>query len=114
MIAKQVNLKMVRGDTQKIGIKIKGLHESPTAIYFSLKKNISDTNYILQKTLDEGIVQEQTGKYIIKLTPQDTESLAATTYQFDFEVTFGEDVVTLVIGTLELIADVTRHLEGGE
>lgn len=56
MIAKQVNLKMVRGDTQKIGIKIKGLHEPPTAIYFSLKKNISDTNYILQKTLDEGIV----------------------------------------------------------
>jgi len=110
MVTKTVTLKMVRGDSQKIGVKVRNLHEAPTAIVFSLKKSVSHNDYIFQKTLDNGIAEEGEGRYIIKINPADTEQLAPASYQFDLEMTFGEDVITLVIGTLEIIADVTRHL----
>lgn len=111
MIAKQVNLTIVRGDSATIGIQFNGLETEPDSIYFSVKRNYSDTEYKLQKTLGDGIEKDESGemKYKIKMTPEDTSGMAGGEYVYDVELTIGDTRVTPVIGNLIITPDVTRH-----
>ena len=114
MIAKTQNMTLMRGDTARIGIGIKGLDGTPEAVTFSVKKLMVDKAYIFQKTLESGIEPEQvqTGlRYVVTIEPEDTEPLIPASYYYDLEVIINGDVVTLLVGEIALRADVTRHLE---
>ena len=110
------DLALVRGDTFAIGVNVTGSEAEPDAIYFSVKRRRTETGYILQKSLDDGITPEEsededTYRYRIDIDPADTETLLAGAYVYDVEVTWGGSVHTLITGTLTIAADVTRHTE---
>ena len=113
MITKIINLETVRGDTMRFGITINGLENSTVdAIYFSVKKYASDTDYLIQKTLESGIELDE-GRYVVTILPEDTENLPAPRdYPYDIEITLNSgDVITLVEGKLSVLTDITRHLD---
>ena len=121
MRTKIVNMCLMRGDTAHIGITIKGLENAPDAITFSVKQYKGDSTYVFQKTLEDGIEPEEIEqvqgeepstdlRYIITIEPEDTERLKSRVYCYDCEFIINGDVMTLLAGDLNLVADVTRHL----
>ena len=70
---------------------------------FSVKKHITSTEYIFQKTLTED------GGFILE--PSDTKDLKPGTYRYDVEITLATgEVVTIAIGKYKLLGDITREV----
>lgn len=88
---------IVRGDTGPLYINLS--QEVDNAI-FSVKKNINDTDYVLQKEITGGMV---------KFKHEDTNNLETGEYVYDIQVEYGDDIDTPIIGTFTVIADVTRE-----
>ena len=107
------NLEMVRGDTLSFGIEIsdeEGHLVTPDTIAFSCKKTPYDTEYLFQKTLDDGISESQTKEntYVVRVAPEDTEDAELGLYSYDLEIGLNGDIFTILIGTLKIISDITR------
>ena len=118
MGAKIVNFRMIRGDTKRWGINISGLGSNTIdALYFSVRKHYSDSKYIFQKQLGDGIEpdpESENPRYIVTILPEDTERLPALDdYVYDIEITVNGDVITPIYGKITVMADVTRHLGEG-
>lgn len=110
MITKKINLEgLTRGDTICFAIKAKGVTQDVTEAYFSVKRYIDDTSYLIQKTLGNGITQEEQGLWIVRLSPADTFGLSLDTYFYDVQLNFGEDTITPMKGKFELTYDITRE-----
>lgn len=110
MITKNINLKgLTRGDTICFAIKGKGVTQDVTDAYFSVKKFVDDTEYLIQKKLGNGITQEEKGLWIVRLAPSDTYNLSLDTYFYDVQLNFGEDTITPMKGKFELTYDITRE-----
>lgn len=120
MVAKTQNMAWMRGDTAHIGIRI--INITPDELTFSVKRYKADRQYVIQKTLGNGIeptVPKQGDpagalRYIVTIDPEDTEELASGGYYYDLEAIINGDVLTLLIGEVTIAPDVTRHLEGTE
>lgn len=118
MVTKTLNLEWTRGDTQPLGIKVKG--GTPDEINFSVKRDYKDIDYIIQKTLENGIVPadpkqgdpEGLLRYILTVDPADTEGLSSGMYCYDLEMVINGTVGTMYRGNITLDPDVTRHLTG--
>lgn len=106
------NLSIVRGDTTSIGVTINGLDSDPVELYFSVKRNYNDKKYVFQKTLIDGIENDSSYHYIVRIDPSDTENLVSGRYVYDIELNINNTIITPVKGDLEISNDVTRHLEG--
>ena len=117
------------GDTYNRNFNIKKYSDPISEIYFTVKKNNSDKNFVLQKTLDNGItlcdVVYEDDKivkrtYNILISPSDTESMKPEVeYPFDVEiitpVTNGEDIhQTIITGNCILTNATTRAYNEGE
>lgn len=108
----EISLCMVRGDTSKIGICLKNLETEPDAIYMTVKRTISDEEPSFQKSLGNGIQQDESEegrKYFIIIEPEDTQTLTPAIYVYDIEITVNGDVFTPITGRLVLVPDVTQH-----
>jgi hypothetical protein len=86
---------LTRGDTANIAVSIidpntKEEYELQAGdlIKFSMKENIADTTFVLQKTF--------TNK-AIKILPADTDSLDFGEYLYDIELTFANGDVNTII-----------------
>ena len=84
-------IKMARGDVEIKNFTVKqngsAWSETPDEIYFTVKSNANDKDYKFQKRLsDGGIVLVETGKYQIKIEPEDTNGLSFSKYDFDIEI----------------------------
>ena len=101
------NISMIRGDTLSFGLEIDGLNQNLSSAYFSVKSSYSG-EILFQKSLNNGITKQETGKYVIRVAPQDTFSLDAGEYYYDFQVSVNGDVFTLLRGVLNIEFDVTR------
>lgn len=104
------NLKMVRGDTLAFGFEVDGV-KGVDGVYFSVKKTKYDDEYILQKTLSDGVEVVESGKYSVRVAPSDTYNLEVGTYYYDLQIEANGDVFTVLYGTLEIEADITRETE---
>lgn len=109
------NIGMIRGDTLALGVELlddsgQALTDDLTAAYFSCKSDPENTAYSFQKTLSNGISKVETGKYQIRVAPEDTENLEPGTYYYDFEFQIGDDVYTPLIGKLVIDIDITREI----
>ena len=107
------NLEMVRGDTLSFGIEIiddSGHLVEADTIYFSCKKTPEDTEYLFQKSLDDGISVSQTkpNSYVVRVAPEDTEDADLGVYNYDLEIGKNGDIFTVLVGTLKIISDITR------
>lgn len=104
------NLEMVRGDTLSFGIEISddtGQLITVDTISFACKKTPNDTEYLFQKTLNDGITVSS-NKYVVRVAPEDTENADLGLYSYDLEVGVNGDIFTILIGTLKIINDITR------
>lgn len=105
---KTKNIKMVAGDTVSFGFEIKGVTNLDTA-FFSCKRNYQDEYYVFQKQLGNGITAGEDGKYIVRIAPEDTESLSAGMYCYDLEVGVNNDIYTILRGDFEIVSEITSN-----
>lgn len=102
-----VSLQMVRGDTFDIVIEFERDSITLTSAYLTVKRVASSTTTIVQKTLPNGISKTGDAEYTAVLQPADTATLAPGTYDFDFQASADGEVLTPVLGKLNIIQDVT-------
>lgn len=101
------NLSMVRGDTLAFGLEFQGLTEDLDSAYFTCKANDTLTEYVFQKSLGDGIEKVTTGKYRVRVAPEDTAEVEAKEYRYDLQIGINEDVYTILKGVLEIEQNVT-------
>lgn len=100
------NLNLIRGDTLAFTIEIEGLQEDLDSCYFSCKKTIDD-EYTFQKSLENGITKVETGKYKVRIAPEDTHDLEIGNYIYDLQIGIGEDIYTIMLGPLTIEKEIT-------
>ena len=105
---KIIDIEMVRGDTMKFAVEIKNLAGTVNAVSFGCRASATATNYVFQKTLNNGITVGSDGKYTVRVAPEDTATKSAGWYDYDLEFTIGDDVYTPMSGKLHLMQDVTH------
>ena len=103
------NLFLVKGDTFAFDLIISDIQEADiTSIFFSIKKDKEDKNYTLQKSLSDGITLIDTLKYCVRIEPQDFEILPCGSYYYDLQITLGDEIYTVMMGTLRVEEDITK------
>ena len=114
-----MEITMARGDLERRSITLK--HSDGTAftvvpdeIYFSVKLNAKDANVLFQKKLTTGgIVQTDTNKYQITISPEDTNQMAFGTYDFDIEIVKEGAIKKTFCGVFTLTKEVTHYYNEG-
>ena len=104
------NITMMRGDALSFGLEIQDGEGNPLDVetaYFTSKKTYTDEVTLFQKSLSNGISKDSTGKYIVRVAPEDTAEAEAGKYFYDFQVGLNTDVFTILHGVLEIEPDVT-------
>ena len=103
------NITMVKGDTLSFGIEVEGLDgQSLESAFFTCKSVPTSSDYIFRKSLRHGITDNGDGTYIVRVAPEDTESVTAGVYYYDCQIGVNGDVFTILIGLLTILQDVTR------
>lgn len=103
------NIAMVRGDTLAFAVEIEDLDQDLDTCFFSCKSDPSDTEYVFQKSLDNGIEKESIGKYKVRVAPEDTENVEPGKYYYDLQIGLNSDIYTVLKGQLEIVFDITRE-----
>lgn len=95
------NIYLIRGDTEALKFTpyVNGKTLDSYTLTLSVKKTITDTDYVLQKTAVEDTFYFESA---------DTNDLDAGTYVYDIELRSDGIVKTYGPHSLHLIADVTR------
>lgn len=106
------NLDLIRGDTLAFGFEVEGITEVDAA-YFSVKNTVTDTEYVIQKSLNNGITKEDDGVYSVRVAPSDTHDLEVGAYYYDLQIEKNGDVFTVLHGKLKVEADITREVNNG-
>lgn len=104
----KTNLEMVRGDTLAFGFEIEGVADIDTA-FFSVKLNADEDDYIIKKSIGDGIAKVEDGKYSVRVAPEDTYNIPIGKYYYDLQIGVNGDIFTVLIGTLDIEADITRE-----
>lgn len=99
---------MTRGDTLSFGMEIEGLDQDLDTAFLTCRRNHSEAP-VFQKSLGYGITKQDIGRYVIRVAPEDTESLEPGKYYYDLEIGVNGDIFTVLKGVLELERDVTRR-----
>ena len=106
------NLSTIRGDTIQFGFEIVGYEGDLTSAYFSVKKETTDEEYSFQKSLGDGIEKIDTGKWKVRVSPEDTEDLPTGTYYYDLQIGVPNgnvnNIYTILKGKFNVTYDVTR------
>lgn len=100
------NIDMVKGDTLSFGMEIEGLGQDLSSAYFTIRKSYED-EILVQKSLSDGISKVETGKYRVRVAPEDTEDLVAGRYVYDLKIEANGDDFTVLYGILSLAPNVT-------
>lgn len=89
-----MNLKITRGDTCKYVLELKTKNNvdvevsNISSIFFTVKENVKNTEYLFQKKLNDGISLEDDGRYHITINSKDTDNLSFGTYYYDIQINF--------------------------
>lgn len=110
------NVEIYRGDNRTFQVTVKdgdgvAVDITGAAIKFSVKEEISDTDYEIQKTVGSGITitDAANGIYEVYLLPADTQNMGVGIYEYDSELTTaGGNVYTVVRGEFTVQAEITR------
>lgn len=110
MASTRRNLSMVRGDTFCFDVILRELDDSTVeSIYFTIKKKITDTEPIIQKSLGNGITNICEHIYRVRVAPEDTSGVAKGRYEYDLQIGVGADIYTVLLGVMEIFQDVTEN-----
>lgn len=99
-------IRMTRGDTVYLTVPITNVEEeyiiqTDDVLTLSLKKNVKDVDYILQKQI--------TGENTFHIEPIDTSSIPFGKYKYDIQLTCGDGSVYTIIpvSVFEIMPEVT-------
>ena len=99
------NITMVRGNTLSFGVEVVDQYGEALDIdsaTFTCRSNTSSTPSF-QKTLGNGITRDSAGKYVVRVAPTDTSSMAVGRYRYEFNVGKNSDVFTIMRGVLDIL-----------
>lgn len=99
------NLTMVRGDTLAFGLEYDGTEQDLDSAYFTVKNSADAVDPVAQLSIGFGITKTGTGKYVVRLAPENTRDIEPGVYYYDFAVGINGDVFTLMIGALTIMQD---------
>lgn len=109
------NVRMVRGNTLSFALQVLFDEEAQNlnSAYFSCKSNFDDYNYVFQKSLNNGISIAETKQnyviYIIRVAPQDTQTIEPGDYFYDMQIGINSDIFTVLRGILKIEENVTNE-----
>lgn len=107
LINKDINF--VRGNTYVLDISINNLSVNIDKMYFTLKENAKNKEFIIQKTLGHGIENIENNLYRLTIDADDTEELFYdNAYGYDIKIIMGDIKKTIITGTLTLSKNYTR------
>lgn len=116
---REIEFVMRRGDilskifSFKVGESI--FTDEPDEIYFTVKNHASEHEYLFQKTLsNSGIATIEPGKYVVTIMPEDTDNLAFSKYDFDFEIVKMPTLKRTFTGILDVRKEVTHSYNEGD
>lgn len=106
----KTNFNFVKGDTFTKGFVVENIQIPISQIYFTVKEKTSNKQYLFQKKLNDGIVQDEnnTNRYCLTIQPEDTDNLKpGIDYIFDIEIICNIDSApalkkTIIGGILKL------------
>lgn len=111
------NIEMVRADTMSFGFQVQGLKgERPEFVQFSCKNTLETEEYLFAVSLDDTIdfrsydAEKDILTYSVRIPPEKTAPLAEGRYFYDLEMRVNGDVITLMIGRLSIIEQVTNAI----
>lgn len=109
------SLEMVKGDTLSFGFEVKGLKgQRPEAVQFSCKDKLEDTGYVFSVSLADTIdfrsydAEKDILTYGVRVPPNKTAGIYAGSYFYDLELRVNGDVITLMIGRLQIDEQITN------
>ena len=95
-----------QGDQFSFTVTFTNLQEDLTTFNMGVKKEYTDSDFLIEKSLNNGITKLETGKYRIDFTPQETKSLNPDYYVYDLRMTLGNTVYTPLYGYLMILETV--------
>lgn len=95
-----------QGDQFSFTVTFTNLQEDLTTFNMGVKKEYTDSDFLIEKSLNNGITKLETGKYRIDFTPQETKSLNPDYYLYDLRMTLGNTVYTPLYGYLMILETV--------
>lgn len=93
------NINFTRGNSYGLQITLKTNIVEIKNIYFTVKDG--GDNKLIEKKLDDGITfDDESGKLILRLKPNDTDNLLDDVdYKYDFQINYGlDDELTILKG----------------
>lgn len=100
------NITMVRGNTLSFGMEFDGLDQDLSTAFFTIKREV-DGAAIVQKTLGDGITKVETGKYRVRVAPEDTANIDVQRYYYDLQIGVNTDVYTILRGALDIVWNIS-------
>lgn len=105
-------IEIIRGDTKRYKFCRKDkngdiITRIADKIYFTIKENSNNNDFILQKTIDDMIFDEN-GYYHFVILPTDTNNLPYKTFCYDIERIQDGDVRTIRRGRIKITSEVTH------
>lgn len=101
------NISMIRGNTVAFGMEFLDLDQDLDSAYFTVKPSY-DGEIVFQKSLGDGIEKVETGKYRLRIAPEDTEEVTPGMYYYDLVIGVNSDVYTIITGILDIAYEVTE------
>lgn len=103
------NITMIKGDTVAFNVEVFDENHDPITVdtaFLTCKKRVTGTENVFQKSLSSGISQSD-GIISVRIAPEDTKEIDAGQYFYDMCIGLGDDIFTILIGTLSIEQDVT-------
>lgn len=108
------DIEMIRGDTLSFAFQVQGLKgQEPTKVQFSCKESLEDTTYLFDVSLADTIdirsydEASDTFTYVVRIPPEKTKRVEPGRYYYDLELYCNGDVITLMIGRIQIDYQVT-------
>ena len=108
-----MNIELIRGDTLDLKFQRKLINNEvitsvPDEMYFTVKNNYSEDDYLIQKRLGESITyNEEDHYYYFTIESVDTDNLGYNSYVYDIEIVKDGKVKTILKGKLKIKQEVT-------
>lgn len=80
-------------------------------MFFSVKADAADDDYVIQKSLDDGIAEiseEGELRFRVRVSPGEMTLIEPGVYIYDIQLGLGADIYTICSGDLTVKEDVTR------
>ena len=105
------NFTLTRGDSLEFRLNFLNAAQEPDELYFTVKDKSSDTTFVIQKTLDDGITkvsdeESDVISYDVYVHHTDTSDLKLLNYIFQILAVFGSDYETVAEGKLIITPEV--------